>query len=230
MGDGDGADLGDEFLDRLPEAARTRLLDAGFRRRLPAGTPVVREGEPAHEVYVVLSGSLRVLRTSLDGREVVLGVRTGGEVLGEMSALGGHPRSASAWSIDEVELLVVPVAEFRAVLEEVPGAALALVETMADRLREATDQVLELGTDDALARVCRRLLEAADGEVDGSGPAEVELTTSQQELAARSGLSREAVVKALRTLRTIGWIKQDRRRVVLLDPAAVKERAGQPNG
>jgi CRP-like cAMP-binding protein len=53
----------------------------------------------------------------------------------------------------------------------------------------------------------------------------VDAPVTQSELAAWSGLSREAVVKGLRALRRLGWIEVDGRRLVVLDPAAVSERA-----
>ena len=93
-------------------------------------------------------------------------------------------------------------------------------------MRESTDRALELGTADALTRVCRRLAEFAD--LDPAPPVDgVVLTVplSQQEIASLSGLSREAVVKALRTLRELGWIDVAGRSVTLLDVGALRERA-----
>jgi CRP-like cAMP-binding protein len=156
---------------------------------------------------------------------VVLAVRSEGDVLGEFSAVDGLPRSAAAWVVEPARLLAVPVRDFRLLLDKRASLCRALVDVLCERMRESTDQALELGTDDALTRVSRRLVEfGGEGGERTTDGLVVELPVSQQELADRCGLSREAVVKALRALRALGWIQQDGRRVVLTNEEALRER------
>jgi CRP/FNR family cyclic AMP-dependent transcriptional regulator len=214
---------GDDLLSRLADDDRDALLDAGRRRTFAAKEALLHEGEEPGEVLLLLRGTTKVTRTSTEGREVVVGVRTPGDLLGELGAVDGRPRSASVWALEDVEARVIRASEFRDLLEARPRIAVALLGELSARLRQSTDQVLELGTQDALARVSRRVLELAPrAGADEAGTRVV----SQQELADRSGLSREAVVKALRTLRTLGWIRQDARRLEVLDEPALRERAG----
>lgn len=215
------------FLGGLRSEDEQALRDAGYERELPDGAPVFGESEPAYEVFFVLEGSVKVTRSSREGREVVLAVRTEGDVLGEFSAVDELPRSADAWTLERTRLLAVPVREFRHLLDERGSLCRSLVDLLCERMRESADQALELGTDDALARVGRRLLEfGRDGGDRTDDGLAIELAVSQQELADRSGLSREAVVKALRGLRALGWIEQDGRRVVLTDEDALRDRVG----
>jgi CRP-like cAMP-binding protein len=213
---------GDDLLELLSPDDRDALLAAGSVRRLDARQAVVHEGDEAREVLIVVTGSVKVTRTSVEGREVVVGVRTPGELIGEVGAIDGGRRSASIWTLEPTELRAVPTTTFKAMLLDRPSMAVAMLEVLSQRLRESTNQVLELGTMDALARVSRRLLELAPSATAPAAP----LGISQQDLAARCGLSREAVVKAMRTLRTVGWIRQDGRSIELVDVAALRERAG----
>jgi CRP/FNR family cyclic AMP-dependent transcriptional regulator len=84
----------------------------------------------------------------------------------------------------------------------------SLLAVVVRRLRQANRRQLEVSTADALGRVCTRLGEMADryGARDGTGPVRIELAINQTELAQWCGLSREAVVKALRKLRQLGWV------------------------
>jgi CRP/FNR family transcriptional regulator len=213
------------FLEAIDADDERGLRQVSHERELPAGARVFGEGEPSYEVFFLIDGSVKVTRTSREGQEVVLAVRSEGDVLGETSAVDGLPRSAQAWTLEPTRLLAVPVKEFRRLLDERTSLCRALVDVLCERMREGTDQALELGTDDALTRVGRRLMEFGrdDGERTTDGLI-VELPVSQQEVADRCGLSREAVVKALRALRALGWIEQDGRRVVLTDEAALRER------
>jgi CRP-like cAMP-binding protein len=56
---------------------------------------------------------------------------------------------------------------------------------------------------------------------------EADAPINQQELAEWAGMSREAVVKGLRQLRGLGWLTVDARVLTLLDPQAIRRRAGQ---
>jgi len=215
----------EDFLDRIPEEDRRALLALGGQRSIPTRAAVLHEGDSPHDVLVLLQGSVKVTRLSTDGREVVVGVRTASQLIGEIAALDGHPRSASVWALEPCVVRAIPAADFLELLGARPAMAMALFAALCGRLRESTDQVLEFGSQDALARVSRRLVELAP-PVTGAGSTEVELGISQQELAARCGLSREAVVKSLRVLRTLGWIEQVGRRLVLHDVSAIRERAG----
>jgi CRP-like cAMP-binding protein len=85
---------------------------------------------------------------------------------------------------------------------------------------------LEFGTGDALGRVCARLAELADryGE-QAEGMVLIRSPVSQTDLASWTGLSREAVVKALRSLRRLGWVENTGRQFVIRDAERVRQRA-----
>lgn len=210
--------LADEDLDRL------RSL--GARRRLPAGTTVFSEGDESSEVVLVVSGSVKVTTTAMGGREVVLELVGEGELLGELSTIDGSPRSATATTLTPVELVAVPSDRFTAFLDERPQATRGLLAVVIGRLRQSNRRQLEYATSDALGRLCGRLTELAErGGAPVEGGVRVELPISQSELAQWCGLSREAVVKALRALRQLGWITTDDGTVTILDVDAVRTRA-----
>ena len=218
VGAGAWFDLGDDERDALARAGRTSHLGPG--------APIFTEGDPAYEVGFVLEGAVKIARTSLDGREVVLAVRHAGDVLGELSALDGRPRSATATALEPTEMLLLAIPRFLELLDEHPGIARSLLVDLAGRLRASGDQALEFGVADAMTRVCRRIIDLMQdhGRSDAAGIV-IEVPVSQQELADRSGLSREAVVKALRSLRSLGWISGSGRTIVVEDEGALRRRS-----
>ncbi len=159
-------------------------------------------------------------------REVILAVMDAGALLGELSAVDGRPRSATAIALEEVEVDVTSQAEFDALLEEHPRVATELLRLVARRLRETSTRQLEFGTMDTLARLCASLTELAVryGETAGEGT-EISAPFHQGEIASWSGMSREAVVKGFRQLRNLGWLSIDGRTLVLHDPEAIARRA-----
>ena len=223
------------MLDTRPETAppgcdlMALLMDVGRRRHYPRGSLVFAEGDDAHEVLLVTRGTVKVLVTARDGRQVVIEMSDAGELLGELAALDGARRTASAVAVTPVEVVTVPVTQFRTILREVPGAAEAMIDVLAARLRAAAGRHVELGAADAVARVCSRLDEMADryGVLDAAGRLVLDTPITQLDLAQWAGLSREAVVKALRSLRNVGWITNLGRAIVVLDRTAIAQRATQ---
>jgi CRP/FNR family transcriptional regulator, cyclic AMP receptor protein len=218
------------FLRQLaPEDADT-LLQSMRRRNVRRSEPILRAGAAGEEVVVVLRGRVRLVAYGADRREVVLGLRGPGELIGDMAALGGQRRSASAIAVDDVEAGVLHGDEFRAFLRDHPDAALVLIRMLVRRLSEATRDVVDLATRDSVGRIAKRLLELA-GEHGapsggGTGGIQIQLSLSQDELARWTGATRETVSRALRLMRQLGWVATDHRTITVLDAAALRERCG----
>lgn len=207
--------------DRLTGALRRE----GHLRRFRRGQALFIEGDLAERVFLIEQGSVLITCTGPGGREVVLGLRGAGDVIGELSTLDGQPRSATAVALDEVEATIVSGAVLTRALEDV-SAAHELIRLLATRLRDADRKRLEFATLDTLGRVAWRLLELAErfGR-DAAEGTEIDLPLSQEQLASWCGASREATVKALAALRSLGDISTARRTVVIRDVEAIRQRA-----
>ncbi len=185
------------------------------------------EGDPGHDVVIVADGHAKVTLTSPGGREVVLEVYGPGELLGELSAIDGGPRSGSASALEPMGAPIVPHAQFLRFVDDHPDVATLLMRLLAERLRGSSSRQLEFGTNDAIGRVCARLLDMADryGRPGVDGAITLRAPVTQNDLAGWSGLSREAVVKAFRAVRLLGWIDVDGKHIILHDIAALRSRS-----
>jgi CRP-like cAMP-binding protein len=214
------------FLGALAPDDLDALRTAAALRRYRSGETLLREGDAPTVVLAIVSGTVKLTKTAMSGREIVLELRGAGEVVGELGAIDGHTRSATASALGEVEAMVVPVDRFNALLRERVGLAHRLLVTVVARVREAAGRQLELGTSDVVGRVCRRLGElAASHGVGVEDGVLVRGAISQQELADWSGISRDGVVRALHELRRLGWVDTGRQRLLIRDLDAVNRRA-----
>jgi CRP/FNR family transcriptional regulator, cyclic AMP receptor protein len=202
------------------------LMTRGVRRPFRRGAFMMTEGEASDHVIVLISGRAKVSSYTQDGKEVVLAVRGPGELLGELSAIDGNPRSATVSALEQIEALIVRSEHFVEFLTEHPRLAILLIQATIRRLRDSDRKRIEFGAFDTPARVARRLLELVDryGETDGPS-VRISLSLTQDELAGWTGSSREAVSKALREFRDRGWISTGRRSIVVLDLEALRGRA-----
>jgi CRP-like cAMP-binding protein len=113
-----------------------------FARDFPAGTVLFEEGQPGHDMYIVVAGEIEI-RRRLGAAERVLAVLGDGEFFGEMAILSGRTRSATAVVRSAARLLVIDGTTFEAMLRARPEIALRLIKALAARL-EATNQHVEL--------------------------------------------------------------------------------------
>jgi CRP-like cAMP-binding protein len=214
------------FVDGLPAAAVAELERLGGRRAYAAGETLFLEGDRAREALVLLSGEVKISVGSLDGREVILDVLEAGSLIGELSAIDGEPRSATVAALSPVEVLAVAAGPFNDFLDRHPDVLRQLLLEVIRRLRVRVRHQLEFGAGDALGRVCARLAELADryGH-DDAGVLVLSSPVSQSQLASWTGLSREAIVKALRALRQLGWIDNRGRTIVIREVEKLRDRA-----
>lgn len=214
------------FLDALREEEARELRALGTARRYRRGTALFHERQVSDRVLAVLRGHVKLSTVTEDGREVVLAIRSPGDLLGEQSALDRQPRSATATAVDQVEVLVVPASSFRSFLARHPRVALLLLEMLSGRLRDADRKRVEFAARDSVGRVASRLVELSErfGKAEREG-VRIDLAITQDELAGWVGASRVAVSKALQTLRDLGWIETGRRSITVLDLEALRGRA-----
>jgi CRP/FNR family transcriptional regulator, cyclic AMP receptor protein len=215
------------WLDALDRGLAAELTALGRERRYAAGVVIFHHGDEPGSVLLLLEGRVKLAIAGPQGKELILGFLGPGELLGDVAALDGRPRSATAEAVDAVRACVVPRADFERFASSRPEAALALMRSLAHRLRQADEQRLEFAAYDVVGRVARRLVDLCDrhGEPAAQGTL-ITLPLSQDELAAWTASSREAVAKALHLLRRLRWVETHRRRIVVLDLAALREYAG----
>ena len=214
------------FLDALTELETEELRSAGRRASYGAGVTLFHQGDDAGPVIGLLAGRAKVTSLSSAGREAIVAVRGPGDLVGEMAAVDAQPRSATVTTLEPVEALLVPGSAFAAFLERYPRVALVILRMVAGRLRYADAQQAEFATTDVVGRVSHRLVELSErfGTTEGAR-IEIELPLSQEELAAWTGASREAVSKALQLLRSLRIVETGRRHVTVLDHEALRRRA-----
>jgi CRP/FNR family cyclic AMP-dependent transcriptional regulator len=125
-----------------------------------------------------------------------------------------------------VTVLVFAASAFRGYLASHPNVALAMLATLSGRLRESDRRLAEYSAADTLGRICARLVELCEQEGhDESLVVQITLPITQEELAGWTGASIEATAKALRQLRSLGWVATGRRSIEVTDLASLRGRA-----
>ena len=222
VGWGDGT-----FLDRLAPGRADALVGAGHRRRLARGDVLFVEGDLADRVAVVLAGRLKVATISSSGTDALLDMCGPGELIGEVSAFDGSPRTATVTAMERSEVAILSVRAFEQFLADHGDIAVALVRQLCQRMRTSNDTRTRFGSDAVPTRLAGRLVSLFDehGITEPDGTRRIGIALTQVELAAWIGASREAVAKALQQLRQQDIVTTARRSITILDLDRLRDRA-----
>ncbi|GAA2497509.1 Crp/Fnr family transcriptional regulator [Winogradskya humida] len=214
------------LLGRLDPATLDRILALGVRRTVAAGTPLLTEDATETHVIVLRHALTKVSARMADGRQALLDIRVSGDLIGETAALNGTPRMATVTACTTSSFNVIHLHEFRPFLRDNPEAALAVAGTVADRLRRSNRTRVDFASYPVKVRLARVLSEIA--EMHGLRiPAGIQLGVhlTQTELAGLCSAAEVSLQKAMRELREAGLVDTGYRRVVVLQPAALRELA-----
>lgn len=187
----------------LDETELERLSRVATRRRAGRGEQVVRAGESADALLILLTGRAKVTNFDEEGREIILAWLGPGEFFGEMGLIDGSPRSASVVAVENCELLSIGKNEFQRCMQDNFQVVLKLMQILVRRLREADRNIESLALLDVYGRVARLLLDMSEEE---GGKRMVKQKISKQDMARMIGASREMVSKVMRDLEVGGYI------------------------
>lgn len=175
-------------------------------------------------------GRVKVFRSSAHGREQVLHVEGPGATLGEVPLFDRAGYVASATAQTAASLLWVPRGELDALCRRHPDVALAIIATMARRVRAFASLAGDLALRSVRVRLGRLLLDEArrTGRLTTAG-VEVTLPGTRDEIAARIGTVREPLSRALAALASEGLVAVRGRHLLLRDVKGLEEAAGAPD-
>ena len=191
-----------------------------FEKTAAKGEIILFEGEPAEALYFVVSGVVKVFKTSADGKEQILYLRRPGESFNDVSIFYDGQNLASAEAMGSVVLYGVKKSDLEAVLGNYPKVAINVIRVLSQMVGHLVSLVEDLSFRHVTGRVAKILLEYAEDK-KGQKP-----RLTQQEMAAMAGTAREMVGRSLKALEEEGTVRLERNRIIITDKEALKERAG----
>lgn len=207
------------------------LARLGTVRRLVDREALYERGDPGRDLYGVRLGYLRLGVILPDGHEGLIGLYGPGTWFGEVSFFDERPRPSGAYAVgDGTEVLVVPAAKLRAVLDQNPVWYRDFARVLCNKLRLALGHI-EGTMLPVSVRVGLRVLDLAqaygrpapDGVVIG-------LRLPQEELGRMLGLTRQSVNKELRAFGERGWLRLRRGEITLMDVPALRRHVVDNGG
>ena len=202
----------------LSEQDLDHLVGLTTTKKLANREELCHKGDEGAQLYGLMSGRLKAVGTSLEGKEVVFGFIDPGETVGEIALLDEGQRSATVVAVEASELLVLHRRELFAYLESNPKTAIALAQGLARQVRRLSESIEDTVFLGLPSRLAKKLLALAEtyGVPDENGTA-IDLKLPQQVLGDLVATSRESINKQLKAWGEDGLVRFERGRVTLLD-------------
>ncbi|HXY74895.1 MAG TPA: Crp/Fnr family transcriptional regulator [Dehalococcoidales bacterium] len=201
----------------LPPAELEFARQSFFEKNVPRGDLIFMEEEPADSLYFLISGVVKLFKTSAQGKEQIISLARPGDVLNDISIFDGGPNEVSAQSVSPVLLYGIKKERFDSLMQKYPQMTGRIVKALAAHTRQLITLVEDLSFKHVPGRVAKILLQTIGN--DGAQ------RLTQQEMANMAGTAREVVARSLKALDEQGLIKMERHSIIILDKSKLTKLA-----
>lgn len=205
------------YFDGISPADLGSFKDSFFERAAERGDLLLAEEETSDTLYFIVSGAVKLFKTSADGKEQIIEIARPGQSINDVPFFDGRANLFSAQAMGSVVLYGVVRGDLERILQRYPQVAQNASRIMAGQVRRLTALVEDLSFKPVIGRVAKILLEHSEENPD-SRP-----KLTQQDIAAMAGTAREVVGRSLKSLEEEGLIRLERKRLVIRDKEALKD-------
>ena len=195
--------------DEETQALRRRVSSKHYDR----GELLFSEGDACGGLFIVGKGKIRIFKLSPSGREQTLAMEGPGSSFAELPVFDGGNYPASAAASEDAEVLFISRKDFQDFCREHPEVGLKVIAVVGSRLRRLVGIIEDLSFTTVRQRLVALILRLAHTSTTRSSQGvHVELTKSQQDLAAELGSVRELISRNLGRLQAEGYVNVNGRR------------------
>lgn len=215
-------------LCRLRTGVAGRFAEDRVAHVFERGQMIFHEGLPAHSLFILHSGRVRVFRTWRNGDEQVLRLLGPGEILGYRPIFANEPYGASAEAVEASAVCVIPRETVLERIRQEPELALSLLAKLSVELRLSEDLMMDLIRRPVRERAARLLLGLVQDPAEGpDAQAIISSQVRRQDLARMIGTSPETFSRVLHGFAARGILELSRERIVVRSPAMLRRAAGE---
>lgn len=202
------------------------MAESAWVRVYSKGERIFAEGDPSDVFYLIVSGRVKIVKTTPSGRDMILEVFGAGDPFGALAVYEGRPFPASAIALEDTTSLLIGRAAFFALLEERPSIVRGLLVGLTQRLVELTNRLTEVSGGRIETRFARLFLKLVEGiGRPGVGGTFVPMALSRQELADMTGTTIETCIRIMSRWNKQNVIRTEKDGFTVLDKAILEESA-----
>ncbi|SKA80843.1 CRP/FNR family transcriptional regulator, anaerobic regulatory protein [Paucidesulfovibrio gracilis DSM 16080] len=205
----------------LPEEQVRELTRIAVPRLVEKGEEIFQAGEEARGFYVVKSGSIKIYRAAMNGKEQIIHIWSQGDMFGEVPVFQGTTFPASARALQRSKLLFFQRKAFRSLIRDEPDLGMNMIALLAGRLRLLVGQVATLSLKEVPQRLAAYLLLLASTQESD----ELRLELPKGQIASYLGTIQETLSRTLRRMAEQEVIAMRGRHISILDKSQLENLA-----
>jgi CRP-like cAMP-binding protein len=214
-----------EGLDAFQGLAGSDLDDILARaraRRFKRNTAIFQQGADADTFFILLDGRLKVVQTTAEGQQIVVGFVNPGALFGIAAAIGRTDYPGTAIAAAESVALAWEMSYWSPLVARYPSVATSALRMLGGRLQEQHVRIREMSTERVerrIAHVLLRLVRQAGRKVENG--VEIDFPITRQDLAEMTAATLFTVSRIMSAWEQQGIIEGGRQHIVLRDPHAL---------
>ncbi len=207
----------------LSEKELSELQKQILNKRFSKNEIVLLEEDTPHYLYIIYSGKVKVVSTSVDGKEQILAIHKKGDFFGEMSLLDKKTSPATVIAMEDSYIGLLSKDNFENYFLNDKRLLTQIISILCARLREAWLMLKVLGYKEAEERIraVLKIISIGYGVKDNRGTL-ITIRFSHKEIASYASLSRETVTRLIDKLAKEGEIEVVDKKYILLKPLFYK--------
>ena len=197
------------------------LLVQKFGKKVLAGTVLFKDGEAGKQMFVIHSGKIRITK-KIGEIEKTLAILPAGEFFGEMAILNDEPRTATAIVEEDSQLLVIDPKTFEAMIRGNSEISLRMIKKLAQRLKQADEQIESLMIKDNNTKIISILAKMAENEGEATaGGTKIMITV--KDIAMKTGLAEPKVTEILNKVIAARILTVEEKSMMVSDPGKLRK-------
>lgn len=185
--------------------------------RYETDSEIIHYRDQSNGVFFIVQGDVRIMYHGLSGQEVILCDLCPGEMFGELTALDGHPRSATAIARTSALLAAMSANDFCNLIYTNRKIAEIMLKRLTGQIRRLTERIYDYSTLTVRSRIQAELLRLARKHMDSANTAVISPSPTQAEIANLVSTHREAVSRELNDLVKNKLIERQKNALYILD-------------
>lgn len=172
------------------------------------------EGDPSDKFYLLAEGSVKVLKHTMMGKDIILEIMSPGDIFGGVAVLDKKPFPASAQAMESTTVVWISRQNLLRIMDDYPVLKLEIVKYFSDKLRDAHEMLKNIATERVEKRIASLLLKLSEKiGVDDDGFRKIDFPLTRQEISEMVGTTVETCIRTMSKLQKRGIIKSSNGRI-----------------
>lgn len=172
------------------------------------------EGDPSDKLYLVAEGSVKILKHTMMGKDIILEMMSPGDIFGGVAVLDKKDFPASALAMESTTVIWISRQDLLAIMEEYPMLKLEIVKYFSDKLRDAHEMLKNIATERVEKRIASLLLKLSEKVgIDDNGYRKIDFPLTRQEISEMVGTTVETCIRTMSKFQKDGMIKSSNGRI-----------------